>query len=58
MTTDKGIPHQQNLTRSDLTIVLLEAKSNSYEDLAPLMERTNAALLREARPGGLMRVTT
>jgi hypothetical protein len=56
VTVDRGMPHQQNLARFDLAIVLLEAKSNSYDDLAPLMERANAALLREARPGRIFRV--
>lgn len=37
VTTDRSIPHQQNLARFDLAIVVLEAKSNSYEDLAALM---------------------
>jgi predicted nuclease of predicted toxin-antitoxin system len=55
VTTDKGIPHQQNLVRLDLAVVLLQARSNTYEDLAPLMDRANA-LLREARPGELLRV--
>jgi hypothetical protein len=27
-----------------LIVVVLKAKSNSYEDLVPLMDRTNAAL--------------
>jgi hypothetical protein len=44
VTTDRGIPHQQNLSRFDLAVIVLEAKSNSYEDLASLMNRTNAAL--------------
>lgn len=44
VTTDKGIPHQQNISRSDLAFVLLRAKSNAYEDLAPLMDEANAAL--------------
>ena len=44
VTTDKGMPHQQNLSRFDLAVVVLEAKSNNYEDLASLMNRTNAAL--------------
>lgn len=57
VTVDRGMPHQQNLARFDLAIVLLEAKSNSYEDIAPLMERVDAALLREAPPGRLLRVT-
>jgi predicted nuclease of predicted toxin-antitoxin system len=44
VTTDRGILHQQDLSRFDLAVVVLETKSNSYEDLAPLMHRTNAAL--------------
>lgn len=55
MRTDKGIPHQQNLARFDLAIVLLRTRSNSYEDLVSLMEQANA-LLREARPGTWIRV--
>jgi hypothetical protein len=30
VTTDKGIPYEQNLSRFDLAVVVLEAKSNSY----------------------------
>ena len=52
---DKGIPHQQNLTGYGLAIILLEAKSNRYEDTAPLMPRVNEAL-GEARPGRVVRV--
>ncbi len=44
LTTDKGLPHQQNLANFDLAIVLLRAKSNDYEDLAPLMDETNTKL--------------
>ncbi|MGF1471495.1 MAG: DUF5615 family PIN-like protein [Rubrobacteraceae bacterium] len=44
VTTDKGLPHQQNLANFDLALVLLRAKSNDYEDLAPLMDETNAKL--------------
>lgn len=44
ITTDKGLPYQQNLANFDLTIILLRAKSNDYEDLAPLMNETNAKL--------------
>ena len=55
VTTDRGIPHQQNLSRLDLAVIVLEAKSNSYEDLAPLMERTNTAL-GEVLPGEATRI--
>lgn len=44
VTTDKGLPHQQDLENFDLAIILLRAKSNDYEDLAPLMDETNAKL--------------
>lgn len=50
LTSDKGIPHQQNLSRYDLAIVILRAKSNRYEDLAKLMDRANEAF-ESARPG-------
>jgi hypothetical protein len=55
VTTDRGIPHQQNLSRLDLAVIVLEAKSNSYEDLASLMDRTNAAL-GEMLPGEATRI--
>jgi hypothetical protein len=54
-TTDGGTPHQQNLVRPTLAIIPLEATSNSYEDLAPLMERVNA-VLSQVRPGEVIRV--
>ena len=50
LTSDKGIPHQQNLSRFDLAIVILRAKSNSYEDLVKLMDRANEAF-ESARSG-------
>ncbi len=55
VTTDRGMPYQQNLSRFDLAVVVLEAKSNSYEDLASLMDRTNAAL-GEVIPGEATRI--
>lgn len=55
LTVDKSIPHQQNLSLFDLGIVLLEAGGITYEDLAPLMEETNAEILR-LRPGTVARV--
>ena len=43
VTMDQGIP-QQNLSEINMGIVLLEAKGNRYEDLAPLMDQVNTAL--------------
>jgi predicted nuclease of predicted toxin-antitoxin system len=55
LTTDKGLPHQQNLARFDLAVVLLLAESNAYEDLAPLMDRAVVAL-SSTDPGTVTRV--
>ena len=55
LTTDKGIPHQQNLADLDLTIVLLRAKSNDYEDLSPLMDEVNYTLA-SVEPGTFVRI--
>lgn len=37
LTTDRGIPHQQDLLRFDITIFVLTAKSNRFSDLEPRM---------------------
>lgn len=55
LTADRHIPRQQDLSRFDLTVVILEAKSNALDDLAPLMERANAAL-GGADPGEAVRI--
>ena len=55
VTTDKGIPHQQNVSRLGLAVVLLRARSNAYEDLAPLMDEANATL-ETAEPGTVVRL--
>lgn len=51
LTTDRSIPHQQNLPRFGIAVVVLRARSNAYEDLAPLAERV-PAVLPEIQPGG------
>ncbi len=55
VSTDKGIPHQQNLSRLDLAVVVLRAKSNALEDLVPLMDEVNASL-GSLEPGPVVRV--
>jgi len=55
LTVDKSIEHQQNLSRFDLGIVLLEVSNNIYEGLAPFMERADAEI-RRVRPGTVTRV--
>lgn len=56
VTVDKGIPHQQDLSRFDIAVVVLEARSNAIEDLVPLVPKT-AEALRSVRPKEAIRVT-
>ncbi len=55
VTTDRSIPHQQNVPSFDLAILILEGGSNDYEDLEPLMSEANDAL-RETPPGTSRRI--
>ncbi len=55
ITTDRGIPHQQNLSRYNIGIVLLKARSNRAEDLAPLVPEVKVAL-RTLGAGVVVRV--
>ena len=52
VTTDRGIPHQQDLSHLGLAVVVLEARSNRLEHLSPLVEETNAVLRRAGASGG------
>jgi hypothetical protein len=50
VTMDRGIVHQQNLSKSPLAIVRLAAKSNRLADTRPLMPNFLSALA-QVRPG-------
>lgn len=56
LTVDRGIPHQQDLSRLSLAVIILEARGNKFADLAPLMGPVTEALVR-ARPGEGIRIT-
>ncbi len=47
LTTERGIPHQQDLSRFDLEVVVLSAKSNRLSDLEPLMAEVRRRLTEE-----------
>jgi hypothetical protein len=55
ITTDRGIPHQQNVSRYGIGVVLLEARSNRIEDLAPLVPRVKEHT-GTLRPGAVVRI--
>ena len=50
LTIDQGIPHQQNLLNSTISVVKLEAVSNRIEDTAPIVEE-GIEEIRSAPPG-------
>ncbi len=55
VTMDRGMRHQQNLTRYDLGYILLVAPTNQLADLAPLMSQVNAAL-HGISPGDIVQI--
>lgn len=50
LTIDKGIKHQQNMTGRTIAVMILRAKKNSIEFLAPLAPKV-LALLPTVQPG-------
>lgn len=53
VTVDKNMPHQQNLRGIPFAVVVLRARSNRYDDTAPLMARL-LARQAELTPGALV----
>ena len=55
VTSDKGIPHQQNLSRPSVAVVSLDARSARLRDTAPLVE-AGLGRIRSAPPGKATRL--
>lgn len=55
VTVDQGIRYQQNLVGLEIAVVVLAARSNDIDDLAPLVPQLLAAV-DEARPGDVIRI--
>ena len=55
VTTDKGIPYEQNLSLFSVAIVILEARSNRFEDLSVLLPQLNE-VLKSVQVGELVRI--
>ncbi|RKU11802.1 hypothetical protein C6503_18290 [Candidatus Poribacteria bacterium] len=55
ITMDKGFLYQQNLEKIQIGIVLLEAESNRYAHLAPLIPQVNV-VLRTLKKGQVVSV--
>lgn len=56
LTVDRSIEHQQTVTEFDIAILILEARSNQLEDLAPLVPNLLKAI-ESARPRQVLRVS-
>jgi predicted nuclease of predicted toxin-antitoxin system len=55
VTVDRGIPHQQNLSRRAVAVVSLDARSPRLDDTAPIVEG-NLERIRLAPPGKATRL--
>ena len=55
VTTDKGIPYEQNLSLFSIAIVILEARSNRFEDLSVLLPQLNE-VVKSIQVGELVRI--
>jgi len=56
VTVDKSIRHQQNLQSFQIAVLLLNARTNKYEDLQPLVPRVLEAI-KTVQPGTVVLVS-
>lgn len=56
VTTDKGIPFEQNLSSLLIAIVILEARSNRFEDLTRLLPQLTE-VIQSIDIGDLVRIS-
>jgi hypothetical protein len=56
VTVDRGLPFQQNLHTTHASVIILEAVSNRFDDLVPLMPALRQAL-DQVRPGQAVRIS-
>ena len=55
ITMDKGIRHQQNLSSTILSFIVLRARSNRLEDLIPMTSNILTAL-KSIKPGVIIQI--
>ena len=55
VTVDQSLPHQQNLKRLKLAILILKTHSNKLEDIVPHLPELLIAL-RQIKPGQIRRI--
>ena len=57
LTFDKNLQHQQNFTKYTMTVFVLSASINSYEELTKLTAKVKAHLSKELLPMGAIVIT-
>jgi len=55
ITVDQSLPHQQNLKRLKIALIILKTRSNKIEDIVPLLPEI-LATLRHIQPGEVRRL--
>jgi len=55
LTADQNLRYQQNLAGSPLCVIVLAARSNTLDDLLPLVPALLLAI-RDARPGEIRQI--
>ena len=55
VTMDRSIEHQQNLSKYNIGVILISARSNRIQNIQPAMLRVNE-VLRKVQPGQVIHV--
>lgn len=55
ITSDKNLSFQQFISSSSIQVVLLKAKTNTYEDLLPLVQKLTS-VVKVSKPGKFVEI--
>ena len=55
ITSDKNLSFQQSIPSSSIQVVLLKARTNTYEDLLPLIEKLTSKI-KDHEPGSFLEI--
>ena len=55
VTMDKSIEYQQNISKYDISVIIISARSNKIQDIQSLMPKVNQ-VLRVVQPGQVIHV--
>lgn len=55
ITSDKNLSFQQSISSSSIQVLLLKAKTNTYEDLLPLVQKLKT-VIKAHQPGNFLEI--